>query len=262
MTIRPMPPIPPTTSELGLEPDLVEAAFPLDGMVIFCGKTGSGKTMALSSLMRSMIEDPESNRFIAMYEDPIEIVYDGIESPSTLLFQTEIGQEGDLLTFLEATANGMRRAPDAVLFGECRGLQTIEAVSAVAESGHTVYTTLHAKSIKDLFNRVSNWYPSESRVGQMNNLLSLMRLVVWQRLFVLPAELGPGRFAIREYLVFTDDIRSELAEIGAVNIQKMLIRLDQIVEEKGHSAKSAAKRCLEEGRMTEKDYRLFCSGLI
>jgi defect-in-organelle-trafficking protein DotB len=262
LTIRPIPVTPPSVEDLGLEDRLVEAAFPLDGLVLFIGKTGSGKSTAISALMRKMFEDPDSNRFVAMFEDPIEFIYDTIDMPSTVLFQSEVGGAGDLKTFLAGVENAMRRAPDAIYFGETRKLEGIEAVSAAAESGHAVYTTLHAKSIVDMFSRVSNWYPAEGRDWQMNNLISLIRLVVWQRLFVLPPELGPGRFAVREYLPFTDDVRNELLEIGATNVQQMLLHLKQVVETKGVSARASAQEHLEAGRMTEKDFRLFTQGLI
>ena len=252
ITIRTISIEPPTSEALGVEEGIIRGAFPKDGIVIVAGPTGSGKSTLIASLLRRMLEDPAAHKFVTTFEAPIEYVYDTIVKPSSLIFQTEIGPAADLKNFAEGIRNAMRRAPDVIFTGESRDLESIEGTTAAAQSGHTVYTTVHANSVMDTFRRWTNFFPHSARHSAMNNMLSTVRMVVWQRL-LLRADGSGGRIALREYLQFDDEIRERLMTVGADNMDRMLLEVKRLVEERGQSAAGAARSLFERGLISRHD---------
>lgn len=248
---------PPTLASMNVEQGIIEGAFPRDGIVLVVGPTGSGKSTLIASIIREMLADEDGNRFICTYESPIEYVFDSVYKPSSVIFQTEIGLSSDLPDFLSGIRNAMRRAPDVIFTGESRDLETVEASMAAAQSGHTVYTTLHANSVTDAFSRMANMFPPSTRAGQLNNLLGAVKMVVWQSLLKLPPSMGSGRVAIREYLVFTDEIRDELLSIGAENIAELRLAIKRNIKKHGQTAFDAAQRAHDDGKLTSAQLMTF-----
>lgn len=251
ITLRTIVIEPPTLESLVLEEGLIKGAFPRDGIVIVVGPTGSGKSTLIASFIRHMLEDVNGHRFIVTYEWPIEYVYDTIERPSSVIWQTEIGPSSDLLSFAHGIRNAMRRAPDVIFTGETRDIETAEASIAAAQSGHAVYTTVHANSVTDCFSRIVNLFPHEARSGVMNSLVSSVRMVIWQRLFRRPD--GQGRVAVREFLHFDDETRAELLSIGADSLSKMLIHMRSLVRERGLSMGASARVYHDQGLLSRTD---------
>ena len=248
ITIRMIVIEPPTMDDVKLEEGIRKGAFPKDGIFIMAGATGSGKSTTLASIMRAMLEDESGNRFIVTFEAPIEYVYDTIHKPTSTIFQTEIGGDADLKDFPDGIRSAMRRAPDVILNGEMRDIETIESTLAASQSGHAVYTTVHANSVVDTFNRIVNFFPQGGRASVMNALLSSIRVVCYQRLL---KTLDGKRCALREYLVFDDAIRQELLAIGVDNMDKMLIHLRTVVERSGQSMSACADRLYKQGLISE-----------
>lgn len=242
---------PPTMDSLKVEEGIRKGVFPKDGIVIVVGPTGSGKSTLISSFIRTVAEKEDSHKFIVTFEAPIEYVYDTISRPSSVIWQTEIGPSGDLRTFADGIRNAMRRAPDIIFTGETRDIETAEASIAAAQSGHAVYTTVHANSATDAFTRIVNMFPTDARSGIMNSLVSSVRMVIWQRLFRRPD--GQGRVAIREYLNFDDETRAELLSIGSDNMNKMLVHMRKLVSSRGMSMGQCARGYFDQGLLSEAD---------
>lgn len=251
ITIRTIVIEPPTMDEIRVDQGIRDGVFPKDGIVIVAGPTGSGKSTMISSFIRAIAEDPNANKFIVTFEAPIEYVFDTISRPTCSIWQTEIGPSSDLRTFADGIRNAMRRAPDVIFTGETRDIETAEASIAASQSGHAVYTTLHANSVVDSFSRIVNLFPVDARSGIMNSLVNSVRMVVWQRLFRRPD--GKGRVAIREYLHFDDDVRAELLSIGADNINQMLIHMRKLVRTRGMSMGMCARGYYEQEMLSEAD---------
>ena len=81
------------------------------------------------------------DRHIITLEDPIEYYH---KHNKSLVNQREIGV--DVPDFKEGIRRALRMAPDIILVGEMRDLDTIHAAIEAAETGHVVFGTLHTNS--------------------------------------------------------------------------------------------------------------------
>lgn len=203
ITMRTIPADPPFIKDMDLDPKLQKALIPSQGIVIVAGATGSGKSTLLSSVMREILET--ENGKLLTYESPIEFVYDTVESPHASISQSEIPLH--LPNFPAAVRNALRRKPEFILVGEARDKETIAAVIDAALTGHTVYTTVHSNGVADTIRRMVSTFPEEERFGRTVDLISLIRAIVWQML--VPSTDGK-RMALREWLIFTPDVREQL----------------------------------------------------
>ena len=122
--------------ELGFLSDdqkLVESiiAFP-DGIFLVTGPTGSGKTTSLYAFLNEL---NTPNRKIITAEDPVEYELSGINQVQC---DTSIG-----MTFARALRAMLRQAPNIVMVGEIRDLETGGIAINAALTGHLVFSTLH-----------------------------------------------------------------------------------------------------------------------
>jgi defect-in-organelle-trafficking protein DotB len=90
ITARTIKTLPPSLAERYVEPAIIEAMFPEQGLVLVCGPTGAGKTELLAGGIRAILEDPNSHKKVITYESPIEFVYDDIRRASAIISQHEI----------------------------------------------------------------------------------------------------------------------------------------------------------------------------
>ena len=104
---------------------------------------------------------------IITVEDPIEFVH---EHKKCIVTQREIGMDTE--TFQAALKNTLRQAPDVILIGEIRDLETMEAAITFAETGHLCLATLHSNNANQAMERVMNFFPAE-RHNQIYLQLSL-----------------------------------------------------------------------------------------
>src|SRR5437870_2557587 len=98
------------------------------GLLLVTGPTGSGKTTSLASMI-NFIND-NYDRHIITLEDPIEYYH---KHKKCTLNQREIGV--DVPSFKEGIRRALRMAPDVILVGEMRDLDTIHAAIEAAETG-------------------------------------------------------------------------------------------------------------------------------
>lgn len=248
ITARTIPTDPPTLASMNLPQVVLDAIAPEQGVVYVTGATGSGKSTLLSAIIRSIAEDPESNRKILTYEAPIEFVYDSVQATSAIVSQSEIPRH--LPSFAAGVRNALRRKPRLILVGEARDAETIGAVMEAAMTGHPVYTTLHSNGVAETVRRLVTTFPAEERAGRTIDIIETIRIVVSQRL--LPTVEGK-RVALREYLVFTDKIRDMLLETDPINITAMVRKL---VREKGQTMEQDAKAKFDAGVISERNYRV------
>ena len=115
-----------------------------NGIVIVSGPTGSGKSTTLASALREK-DNGELN--IVTAEDPIEYEMGGDIQQFPVLRAK--GQ-----TFANLLRTFLRQDPDVILIGETRDPETAESSMDAAETGHLVFTTLHANSASTSLTRL------------------------------------------------------------------------------------------------------------
>ena len=115
-----------------------------NGIIIVSGPTGSGKSTTLASTLREK-DNGELN--IVTAEDPIEYEMGGDIQQFPVLRQK--GQ-----TFANLLRTFLRQDPDVILIGETRDPETAESSMDAAETGHLVFTTLHANSASTSLTRL------------------------------------------------------------------------------------------------------------
>ena len=103
-----------------------------DGILLVTGPTGSGKTTTLYSCLH-YINKPD--RKIITVEEPIEYQMNGINQVPV---NPEIG-----MTFPAALRSILRQAPNIIMIGEIRDLETASIATNASLTGHLVFSTLH-----------------------------------------------------------------------------------------------------------------------
>jgi twitching motility protein PilU len=195
--------------KLGLPPIVKDIIMSKRGLVIVVGATGSGKSTSLAAMIdhRNM----NSPGHIITVEDPIEFVH---KHKRSVITQREIGF--DTMSYHAALKNTLRQAPDVILIGEVRDLETMEAAIAFAETGHLCLCTLHANNANQAIERVMNFFPQE-RHSQIYLQLSLnLRAIVSQRL--IPG-LDGKRVAAMEVMMDTPRVK-DLIKKGEIDTIK------------------------------------------
>ncbi|MGD9109164.1 MAG: Dot/Icm type IV secretion system ATPase DotB [Gammaproteobacteria bacterium] len=250
ITARTIPDAPPDLSWHELSPALLESIAPEQGIVYVTGATGSGKSTLLASIIKDIVSAPDGNRKVVTYESPIEFVFDNVKKPSSVVSQAEIPRH--LPSFAAGVRNALRRKPGLILVGESRDQETIAASLEAAMTGHPVYTTLHANGVAETIRRLVNSFPHEERHGRTIDIIETIRLVIWQKL--VPT-IDNKRVALREYLIFDENIRDKLleADLEAVtsNTRKLLKKFGQTME-------VDAKIKFDQGVISKRTYDLIC----
>ncbi|EKD44903.1 MAG: hypothetical protein ACD_70C00178G0002 [uncultured bacterium] len=253
ITARTIPSMPPDLSTLELPQPIIDAMAPQDGVVYITGATGSGKTTLLASIIKTIAQQKDSNRKILTYESPIEYVYDHIDMPSSVVSQTEIPR--NLATFADGVRNALRRKPHLILVGEARDNETIAAVIEAALTGHPVYTTLHTNGVAETIRRLVGGFEQEERAGRAIDIVETLRMIVWQRL--VPSTDGK-RVALREYLVFTEELRDKLLEGDP---EKITQTTRNLLRERGQSMLADVEAKFKAGILSERWHQILTARL-
>lgn len=248
ITARTIPTDPPKLDSMQLTKTILDALTPEQGVVYVTGATGSGKSTLLAAIIRSIVEDAESNRKVLTYEAPIEFVFDSVEKVSSVVSQSEIPRH--LPSFAAGVRNALRRKPRLILVGEARDPETIAAVMEAAMTGHPVYTTLHSNSVAETMRRLVITFPAEERQGRTIDIIETVRLVISQRL--VPTVDGK-RVALREYLIFDEKVRDILLETDILNLTNTVRKL---VREQGRTMETDAQEKFKAGMITERQYNI------
>lgn len=189
--------------ELGLPPSLLRFCEPRDGLVIVCGPTGAGKSTTLATLLDHI--NGSRHGHILTIEEPIEYIH---RPRLCVINQRQVGWDAD--GFNDALVASLRQDPDVILVGEIRDLETIRTAITAAETGHLVFTTLHAGDCVGAVERMVSVFPADEQDGIRRQLALVLRGVVAQRL--LPASgQGGGRVPCAEILVNTPAVANLIA---------------------------------------------------
>jgi twitching motility protein PilU len=207
----------PDADELGLPRALRELVLTRRGLVLVTGATGSGKSTTLAALIDH--RNVETRGHILTIEDPIEFVH---PHKGCVITQREVGVDTD--SFAAALKSALRQAPDVILIGEMRDLETVEAAIHFAETGHLVLGTLHANNANQAVERVMNFFPPETHAALYAQLALNLRGIVSQRL--VPKADGRGRVAAIEIMLNTPRV-ADLVAKGEIAALKAAIEANE-----------------------------------
>jgi twitching motility protein PilT len=180
----------PTIDELLLPESFKLMAKEKNGIILFTGATGTGKTTSLAAILNEI--NANLPLHVITLEDPIEYVH---QQKQATFNQREFGNDFD--TFANGLRAALRQAPHVILVGEMRDRETIEIAFNAAETGHLVFSTLHTISAGHTINRILGMFDTEEERQVRSRIADSLRWVVGQRL--LPKVKG-GRVAIFEIM--------------------------------------------------------------
>ncbi len=207
----------PSSADLALPQALEGLVLAKRGLVLVTGATGSGKSTTLAALIDH--RNAGTRGHILTIEDPIEFVH---RHKGCVITQREVGVDTE--SFAAALKSALRQAPDVILIGEMRDLETVEAAIHFAETGHLVLGTLHANNANQAVERVMNFFPPETHEAMYAQLALNLRGIVSQRL--VPRADGKGRVAAIEIMLNTPRV-AELVAKGEIAALKSAVEANE-----------------------------------
>lgn len=202
LAIRRIPSEVPRLETLGLPESVLKIAAARQGLVLFCGPTGSGKSTSLAALIDRINSTRQEH--ILTIEDPVEYVH---RSKKSMIHQREVGD--DTASFATGLRSSLRQDPDIILVGELRDPVTMEMALTAAETGHLVFATVHSATAEEAFTRIIGSFPALQRDQVRTQLAASVHTIVAQQL--LQGEEGK-RVLATEVLVNTLAIRNLLQD--------------------------------------------------
>jgi twitching motility protein PilT len=169
----------PTVEALGLPSDIIRASGHHQGLVVFTGPTGHGKTTTLTAVVDHM--NRTTTHHIITVEDPIENLH---PRRKALISQREIGSH--TASFASALRAALREDPDVIVVGELRDTETVRIAVAASETGHLVLGTMNTPSAAKTIDRLIDLFPPADQPQVRLTLAAGLRLIVSQRLVPSP----------------------------------------------------------------------------
>ena len=204
---------PPTLEELGLPDTLKKLANYSQGIVLFTGPTGCGKSSTLAAMV-DLINESKPDHILTV-EDPIEYLH---TSKRCVVNQRQVQSHTE--SFARSLRAALREDPDVIVIGELRDLETISLALTAAETGHVVLATMHTLNTIATINRLIGAFPPDEQ-SQIRTMVSeSLRAVVSQRL-VSKAD-GTGRVPAIEVLIANMAISNLIREQKVFQIPGML----------------------------------------
>ena len=143
----------------------LESDFRQRGLYLFAGPVGSGKTTLMHELAKSLFKGQQ----VMSIEDPVEIKQ---EEMLQLQLNEAIGMSYENLIKLS-----LRHRPDLLIIGEIRDSETARAVVRASLTGATVFSTIHAKSVRGVYERLLELGVSEEELAVVLQGVCYQRLI-------------------------------------------------------------------------------------
>ncbi|MBW7954805.1 type IV pilus twitching motility protein PilT [Candidatus Gracilibacteria bacterium] len=226
LVFRPIKTNVPSFESLELPEILKSFTYKKNGLVLITGAVGSGKSTTLASLIREI--NNNMSKHIITVEDPIEFVY---QNQKSIIEQREVGTH--TLSFDNGLKYALRQAPDVIMIGEMRDLETFRLALRAAETGNLVFATLHTSGAARTIARIIDMFPGDEKEIVRQQLSESLLGVVWQQL--LKTKDGNQRVPAIEVLINTTPVAN-------------MIRKNQT-----HQISNAMETGKESGMITMKD---------
>ena len=192
----------PTPEKLKFYPLMLDIPKYENGLVIFSGPAGSGKSTSLAAIIES-INKTRAQHIITL-EDPIEYRF---EQKKSLIEQRQLGT--DFPTFAKGLRHVLRQDPNVIVVGEMRDPETISLALTAAETGHLVLSTLHAPNASEVIERIVTIFEGAKQQQILVQLAASIRMVVSQQLKV---NVKGDLVVVREILTSTPAIQNAIRQ--------------------------------------------------
>ncbi|MCI5955699.1 MAG: PilT/PilU family type 4a pilus ATPase [Clostridiales bacterium] len=191
---------------------VIDLAERRSGLILVTGPAGSGKSTTLAC----MIDRINSTRMghIITIEDPIEYLHPHKQS---VISQREV--PNDVSSFARALRAALRQAPDVIMVGEMRDMETISTAVTAAETGHLVLSSLHTVGAAKTMDRIIDTFPSDQQQQMRVQLSTVLQGVVSQRL--VPTKNG-GLAPVFEVMTVTPAIQNMIREGKTYQIDNVI----------------------------------------
>jgi len=137
-----------------------------NGLIIFTGPTGSGKTTTLYAALKEL-SGPE--RKVISIEQPVEYILPWVEQVGV--------NPGRGLTFARAMRSALRQAPNVVMIGELRDGETLQVAMEAALCGHLVLSAMHTQDAASALVRMAEMGTPPFVIASGTTLVCSQRLV-------------------------------------------------------------------------------------
>lgn len=165
----------PHVETMGISQTILDIGKKQKGLILVTGSAGSGKSTTLAYIIDQI--NKMRNCHILTLEDPIEFLH---SHNMSIVSQREIGIDSS--NYSRALKAALREAPDVILIGEMRDLETIEIAMTAAETGHLVLSTLHTIGAANTIDRIVDVFPPEQQQQIRFQLSMVLEAVVSQQL--------------------------------------------------------------------------------
>jgi twitching motility protein PilT len=238
----------PTIDSLGLPPIFKSVAREKNGLVLFTGATGSGKTTSMAAILEEINETQAVH--IVTLEDPIEYSHD---NQLATFNQRELGL--DFTSYPVGLRAALRQAPKVILVGEMRDRETVEIVLRSAETGHLVFSTLHTIDAGQAIGRILGMFsPSEEKHIRIR-LADTLRYIVSQRLV---PRVGGGRHLLTE--IMGNNLRTrEAVELGEGENRTFYEIIEASATYGWTTFDMSILKAFQEGKITEETALMYAS---
>jgi defect in organelle trafficking protein DotB len=207
ITLRALPASVPSFKDLAMPQPLAHALSQVkEGLVMFSGQVGSGKTTSMAALVRDQVQSGGCRK-VTTIEAPVEYTYETLANPSVTIAQSEVGKH--VPSYAAGIRNALRRKPSVIVLGEARDQETLTLAMEACQTGHRLFTTINGASVAHTLVRVISAWPTDERRARMVDLIQSLQMVVSQRFVRTPGASG-SRSLEWEWLVFDEATKAAL----------------------------------------------------
>ncbi|MEG0735628.1 type IV pilus twitching motility protein PilT [Amedibacillus sp. YH-ame6] len=192
----------PDPVKLGVPEIITNLSSVKKGLILVSGPAGSGKSTTLACIIDKINQN--RNVHIITIEDPIEFLHSHKQS---IVSQREVYH--DTQDYLNALRSALREAPEVILVGEMRDLETINVSVTAAETGHLILSTLHTVGAANTVDRMIDVFPPSQQQQIRVQLSMTLHAVVSEQL--VPTIDG-GIVPVFEIMIATPAIRTQIRE--------------------------------------------------
>ncbi len=225
---------------------VMELANLRSGMMLVTGPAGSGKSTTLACLVDRINKNRQAH--IVTIEDPIEFLH---RHQKAIVSQREI--PNDAADFSRALRAALRQAPDVIMLGEMRDLDTIRTAITAAETGHLLMSSLHTVGAAMTVDRIVDAFPAEQQVQIRTQLALVLKAVVSQRL--VPTTDGE-RIAVFEVMTINPAIQNMIRDGRTHQIDNVIYSGN---DRTMLSLDSELSRLVNQGRITRETALLYAT---